>query len=378
MEVKGIVLKATGGDAAQARRGLFDWLARLGLQDAVTPVPGRAGGSMQFALRCDAFSRWMPGFDTLDLARHLHMDGGAGGEALEREILAALLGAPVPFVFPSLDELVSHVRMRQDIVQAARKTALAFETEAAERPADCWAYCESAGFTLVPGHRLEDALVKATQPEATGRLYSFSCYRATEYVILLAIARELARCNPALLCTLEEDARQRAIRSGAFHDTFLYEYGAMDAPLPPRYCVPGDRLWFRNPDERSADVAGFEGSWVFYEGGGRFSNFWKRDAPFTFDSKCLEIYHWRHGVRDGAGGADATMDEAEVARRVQRSMQDPAEVARILSRMQRLRDVRGVYAEGGCIDTSREYPRHVRPGTADIALPPCPQRVAGA
>ncbi|MBP7567852.1 MAG: hypothetical protein KA795_17765 [Burkholderiaceae bacterium] len=345
-------------------------LTHLGLRDAVAPVSQTASGARQLTLHSDALARWMPGFDTLDLAPRLGADGQAQGEALEREILVAMLGAPVPFVFPSVDELISHVRMRQDIVQAARRTALAFETEAAERPADCWVYRESSGFTLVPGHRLEDALVKATQPEATGRLYSFSCYRATEYVILLAIARELARSNQPLLGALESDARQRAIRSGAFHDTFLYEYGAMDAPLPPRYYVPGDRLWFRNPDERSADVAGFEGSWVFYEGGGRFSNFWKRDAPFTFDSKCVEIYHWRHGVREGAGGAGATMDEDEVARRVERSMQDPEEVSRILARMQRLRDSRGVYAEGGCIDTSREYPRNVRPGTADIVFPP--------
>ena len=33
-----------------------------------------------------------------------------------------------------------------------------------------------------------DALIKATQPEVSGRLYSFSCYRATEYVMLRALA----------------------------------------------------------------------------------------------------------------------------------------------------------------------------------------------
>jgi hypothetical protein len=37
--------------------------------------------------------------------------------------------------------------------------------------------------------------------------------------------------------------------------------------------------------------------------------------------------------------------------------------------MARLRDGRGVYAEGGCVDVSREFPRGVCPGTAGIVLP---------
>lgn len=364
MRVEGIHLRGDGVDATRGDGALLDRLAELGLAHAVSVRPAR------IALEPDRLDHWMPGFDTLGLARRLAVDRATQDDALEREILVAMLGAPLPFVFPRHEELVSHVRMRKDIVQSARKTALAFETEAAERPEDCWQYRESAGFTLMPGHRLEDALVKATQPETSGRMYSFSCYRATEYVILLAIVRELARSNPVLLDVLEHDARQRAIRSGAFHEAFLYEYGSMETPLPPRYYVPGDRLWFRNPDERSADIAGFEGSWVFYEGSGHFSNFWKRDAPFTLDSKCLEIYHWRHGVSEGHGDTEATMDEDEVARRVALSLRDPDECNRIQALMQRLREPKGVYVDGGCIDTSREYPRQVRPDTADIVLPP--------
>ena len=156
--------------------------------------------------------------------------------------------------------------------------------------------------------------------------------------------------------------------SGAFHDVFLHEYGSMAAPLPPKYYVPGDRLWFRNPDERSADVTGYEGSWVFYLGDGLFSNFWKRDAPFTLTAKCLEIYHWRHGVYLDAAG-QPQMDENIVAERVRASQNDPAECGRILQRMLRLRDPKGVYRQGGCIDTTREYPRCILPGSADIRLP---------
>ncbi len=156
--------------------------------------------------------------------------------------------------------------------------------------------------------------------------------------------------------------------SGQFHEVFLREYGSMSAPLPPAYYVPGDRLWFRNPDECSSDVPGYEGSWVIYLGGGLFSNFWKCSQPYTMQSKCIEIYHWRSGVfRDAEGNLQ--MDESIVEERVRATMGDTTEVERILDRMMRLRDPKGVYADGGCIDTSREYPRRVCTGTADIVLP---------
>ena len=115
-------------------------------------------------------------------------------------------------------------------------------------------------------------------------------------------------------------------------------------------------------------MTGYEGSWVFYLGSGLFSNFWKRDQPFTLTTKCLEIYHWRHGFYLDEKG-EPQMDEGIVEERVRASVNDPAEVDRILQHMLRLRDPKGVYQEGGCIDTSREYSRCVHPETADIRLP---------
>lgn len=57
---------------------------------------------------------------------------------------------------------------------------------------------------MKPGCALIDALIKATQPEVSGTLYFLSCYRATEYVILLAMAHELERSNPDLLTRLQQ------------------------------------------------------------------------------------------------------------------------------------------------------------------------------
>lgn len=369
--VSGGILIHTQGEAglATTHRDFLVFLASLEL-DRLVEVH-REDLALRFHLRPDVAQEWAPDFDTTLLSQRLNLDTGANVADLEREILAAMLVGPVAFEFPSYAEAISAIHIRRNIVQAARRTALDFHTTEAERPEDYWTYVEGKGFTILPGRSLIEGLVKATQPEVSGQLYAFSCYRATEYVILLALAQELAARNPALLQRLQRQWESRPIMSGQFHDVFLHEYGAMETPLPPKYYVPGDRLWFRNPDERSADVTGYEGSWVFYLGDGLFSNFWKRDRPFSLTTKCLEIFHWRHGAYvDGQG--ELQMDEKIVEERVRATQNDPTEVARILQRMLRLRDPKGIYQEGGCIDTSREYPRCIHPATADIRLPERP------
>ena len=367
----GIVLRQSAGSStAQA---LHTLLARLDAQELVSSVAvseGRdaAGNFLRLSLAADLAADWAPGHDTLALARKLQLTPAHRPADLVREIVLALLVAPVAAEFPSLDELVSAVHIRRNIVQAARKTTLSFHTSQAERPADCWTYKEDCGFVILPGVSLTAALAKATQPEVSGTLYAFSCYRATEYVMLLGISEELAHCHPALYHQLETLWTQRPIMSGEFHEVFLREQGTMQAPLPPHYFVPGDRVWFRNPDEASAEASGYEGSWVIYLGEGLFTNFWKQDQPYTLADKCMEIFHWRHATYLDAGG-DARMDEAKVETLVAASALDPDEAARIQARMQRYREARGVYVDGGCLDTTREFARWVNPGTTDIVLP---------
>ncbi|MFY7980861.1 MAG: hypothetical protein ACOVO4_04400 [Limnohabitans sp.] len=352
-----------------------DWAAWLGTLDLLhwsqsfIEENPEEGLQLRCTLRPDAQQQLMPDHDTLCLHRALGQhDSGLLHGALEREICVALLGSPHLFKFANLAALQSHVRVRRNMVLAARKTALAFNTEAAERPEADWHYEEATGFILNPGRPLIPALIAATQPEATGKLYDFSCYRATEYVILLGIAQELAQHHPALLADLQQLNERYAIRSGQFHDVFLIEYGSMAAPLPHRFYVPGDRLWFRNPDERSSNVEGYEGSWVIYMGGGLFSNFWQRDRPFTLESKAIEIFHWRHGaIHDKQG--KLRMDESVVEQHVAQTEQDPQARSQVLARMIRMRDPQGVYAEGGCIDSTREYPRSVTSEHCQLVLP---------
>lgn len=349
-----------------ARMG--SWLNALGLRSADADCVHCSSDAqgVRFVLRRGAVRAWAPEHSTLALCRTLGLRHDDDVD-LEREIIVAMLLAPVTVEFPSFEEFESAVRIRRLMVRAARLTALNFDTDAIERPEDCWQYNEHTGFTVRPGHCLIESLRKATQPEITGRLYAFSCYRATEYVMLLAIAQEAERANPQLRQVMQHQAERRAIQSGEFHDVYLREYGSMRAPLPARYYVPGDRIWFRNPDEHSADAKGYEGSWVIYLGDGLFSNFWKRDQPFSFVGKCVEIFHWRSGAwrdRDGV----MRMDEDEVERRCEATLSDPGELEQIMRRMMRPRAPRGTFG-GGCIDTTREFSRWIHPDTCDIALP---------
>lgn len=369
MSVGGILIRGTSiAETAAAKRKFLELATALGIErflEAPAPTDEHA---VAFRLLPELRREWTPGFDTQQLCARLGLAPQTQSADLDKEILLAMLAGPVAFEFPSHDELAASIRVRRRIAEAARRTALDFHTSKIERPTDCWTYSEDNGFTVLPGKPLIEALRKATQPEVSGEQYAFSCYRATEYVMLLGIAQELVECNPALLQRLQQQWELRAIASRQYHDVFLREYGSMDEPLPPGYYVPGERLWFRNPDERSSDVSGYEGSWVIYLGGGLFTNFWHCDRPYTLAAKCVEIYHWRDGVyRDAEGNPQ--MNETIVEEHVCATMGNPAEVERILGLMMRLRDPQGVYADGGCIDTSRECPRWLCPGTSDLILP---------
>ncbi len=363
----GLLLDSLHPDHDEA--ALRQWLADMGLHEGVVTHQIRGSSGQGIICQFDPCFRvqYLPLHDTLDLQHRWQKHRGQPA-ALELEILLAQLAAPQILSFGNLAALQSQIRVRANIVQAAQRTALAFKTQAAERPEGFWHYDEEHGFLLHRGCDLIEAIVAATQPEATGRLYDFSCYRASEYVMLLGIALELRDHHPVLYEQLEETCRVHAIRSGQFHDVFLTEYGTLQEPLPARYYVPGDRLWFRNPDARSSDIEGYEGSWVIYMGNGLFSNFWKREQPFTLESKCLEIFHWRDGALIGPDG-QLMMDEARVARAAELTRHDPTSLQTVLEGMMRLRDPQGVYAEGGCIDATREFPRGVSRQACELVLP---------
>jgi hypothetical protein len=365
----GILIRvASVTDIATTKKSFLDQAVKLGIDQSMEATDESDARAIRFRLRPAVQHELAPDWNTLQLCEKLNLHTLESRTDLEKEILLTMLSGPVTFDYPSYAELAASVRIRQNIVEAARRTALAFHTHKIERPTDYWTYSRDTGFTVLPGKSLIEALRKATQPEVSGHLYAFSCYRASEYVVLLGIAQELANSNPELLHRLQRQWESQALVSEQFQGTFLREYGSMSKPLPPKYYVPGDRLWFRNPHEPSSDVTGYEGSWVFYLGNGLFNNLWKCDKPYSMIEKCVEIYHWRSGMYKDAEG-NLQMDESIVEERSRATMSDPVDLERVLDCIMRLRDPFGVYADGGCIDTTREYPRWVCPGTSDIILP---------
>ena len=353
---------------ADLRRRMQQHLESLGLDTQGCCSADLEGHGVHFFLQPDLLACQAPGFDTLGLAALQQWNGARLDQDLQREIVWTMLASPIVQDFPSYDEFESALRIRFHLVRAAQRTSMDFKTDEVERPPDHWHYHPDTGFTLKPGKCLIEALTLATQPSRSGRRYAFSCYRATEYVMLLALAQEAQDHNPDLFDRLQRQWRTRAIMSGPFQETLLRELGSQDAPLPMYWYVPGDRVWFRNPDDASSDVYGYEGSWVVYLGGGLFTNFWQHDQPYDIASKCLEIFHWRDGVcRDAQGKLG--MDEAVVKSHVDRTRANLVQTRQVLDRMLRLRDPSGVYAHGGCMDSTREMTRWVRPGTCDIVLP---------
>ena len=107
---------------------------------------------------------------------------------------------------------------------------------------------------------------------------------------------------------------------------------------------------------------------MLYLGGGQFTNFWTADPPYTLHSKCLEMFQWRHAAYTDAAD-EVRIDESVLEQRLQALATDPTQTAQILRQMLRLRSPPGAADPGGCLDASRESPRHVWPGSADLVLP---------
>lgn len=367
---KGLCLLFDQEHQAQlAASEVSNWSVELGAQAYLNIKMGMHDGwHLVQICASEGLEALTPDYDTLDLSKRLGLDTQSHPEQLDLEIVLCLARAPVAYCFPSVQELKAAVRVRHFAVDAARRTELAFNPDGYARPEDCWVYDEGSGFLLRPGVDMVDALIKTTQPAVSGQqLYTFSCGRAAEYIVLLAIAQELKGHHPALYAKLQTQWQTRALLADDFNDAFIYEIGSLDHPLPMRFYVPGSRLWFRNPDSHSADVEGFEGSWVVYHGGGEFCNLWERAKPFSLIDKCLEIYHWRDGVYIDDDG-EIKMNEDIVRERVKQTKESAGRVSRIVERMMRYRDVRGVYQDGGCIDASRDVVRWVCPETSDLSL----------
>ena len=329
-------------------------LRSLGIDDLVDCSMSTGGDGRYLHLRANhRLLALCPDFDTANITTFLRTHQSNRDRALVSEIILAMALSPDVVYFGSEQELKSNLRMRCTVVQVASRTELNFDTSSITRPQAYWIYTKENGFLLRQGVSLADGLERALCPDVSGFTYAFSCQRASEYLILYAVVCELQKVNKTGLNDVEQQWRKRALTGDDFLFRFLGERGTRENPMPMRYYIPGDRIWFKNPDDHSSDLEGFEGSWVIYLGGGRFCNLWDRHRPYTLEEKCLEIFYWSKSTAVNDSGV-LFMNEDLVKEQVNKALNDPALSRSILEKMMVYRDPTGVYADGGCIDLSRD------------------------
>jgi hypothetical protein len=308
-----------------------------------------------------------PNADMRLLAANFGFSTTGSEHELIREIWLSKAMSPIASTFPSLDELFASIRIRRNIALIGRRTELWFSIDEDTRPGTHWKQLSEDGFSLIAGQSLSDAVELALCPDLSGQRYGFACRQASEYLMLSGLVKELADTNPQLLAAIEKRWADAPIRGESFINAFLTERGSRERPFPKHHYVPGSRIWFKNPDEYSTDVDGFEGSWVVYMGAGKFVNLWDKNEPYAIETKCLEIYHWRHCVERTPAGT-LRINEDRVKEMVDVSAADTSVMQGILNQMMEYRAPVGVYGVGGCIDLTREQARWVCPQTTNISI----------
>ena len=111
---------------AMARQSFLDQTVKLGIDQFIETSDEAQG--IRFRLRSELQREWAPAHDTLQLGEKFNLHTPTSTVDLEKEILLAMLLGPVTFEYPSYPELAAAVRIRQNLVEAARCTALSFNT----------------------------------------------------------------------------------------------------------------------------------------------------------------------------------------------------------------------------------------------------------
>ena len=334
--------------------GIRAWCDKVGVSPYVEISQEHKDGMQYIRIYAnDDLHKLCQDADTSHLALSIGLLSESSSQDMTLEIVLSMAVSPVTFDFYSLNELEANIRMRINLSGLARRAELNFDTNGISRPEAYWIHAIDNGFILKEGASLIDGIERALCPDISGEHFSFSCQRATEYLMLHSLATELSLTNPAKLKEIEQQWRKKALVADDFLNTFLLEIGSSATPFPMRCYVPGDRVWFKNPDDYSSNVKGYEGSWVIYMGGGLFTNLWNKSKPYTLETKCLEIYHWRHGVREDKLGR-LEINEDVVKESVEQTLSSNVQLQGCIDMMMKYRDPQGVYADGGCIDLTRD------------------------
>jgi hypothetical protein len=166
---------------------------------------------------------------------------------------------------------------------------------------------------------------------------------------------------------IENIYRIKTIKSKKFHEIFLDDHGNDNKPLPILYFIPGDRVYFKNPDDKSSNILGYEGSWMIYLGNNKFKNFWQKENDFSLEDKLIESYTYSICTYIDKNG-NLQMDDGMTYKKLEEIKKDKEKYNKILSRYMHYRDPYKVYKNGGSIDRTSEKVKLVHPNTSNIFI----------
>ena len=296
----------------------------------------------------------MPDYNTLDLRKKMKVYNITNNITkddddynLTVEILLCLLNAPVLFTFDSFDDFIDMIDSRKIIVKYGYLAHVKFDTgKDIKVNVDYFQYNDK-DVILLENKSLLEGIKKSIIPK--DKLYNYSCQRITEFLLLLGLL-EVNRNKP-IYQQIESIWRRKAIKSELFQDTFLYEYGTKENPIPMKYYIPGDRIWLKNPDDKSSDIVGYEGTWVVYLNDGLFCDFWKDGGDVshqhTLEDIIITIYNWRHSIIESSID-ESSIDDKFVQQLNKNINNNPNTKNNIIKSMSKY------YADGGCMDKTRD------------------------
>jgi hypothetical protein len=345
-----------------------DWLNKLNIVNIIDiheTYDTRRQHLYNISLKKKYFDILMPDYNTFGIIKNINkLNIVFNNDLLDMEIILSLLGCPVHFVYESLGELLSEISIRRNISYYASKTHVLLNTRTditIKRPEEYFKNNDT-DILLLDNKSLIDGIIYSLLPSISRNIYEFSCKRACEYIVLVSILLELKKHNKEhVIKKIESIYRTQPIKSVSFNDIFMIEYGCDTFPLPKLFYIPGDKIWFKNMDNKSSYIRGFEGKWSIYLGNGFFGDFWKTcgdvNNQFTFEDILIEIYNWRFCVKYNEN-KELYIDENEVNYRNKLCKKNEEEKNKIVSMMSKYRNK--YFLDGGAVDRTRERPRYIK------------------
>ena len=207
----------------------------------------------------------------------------------------------------NLEAFQDHVHVRQMIVAWAENLEWKFP----DGQSASWNRAYWIDGTLRPGKPLLDAM---TDFFINQEQCSVGCYTATKIVIIQGVLDYYARIKKDMvmveqikktlmrdgevLVDIEPDAMWNFLRDiKQSSQSAVGKLLTVQFDVAPYNFVPGDWVYFVNPDSETADLSGYEGSNSIYMGRARFDDFYNdNNHHYLYTEKLKEVYNWRYGV----------------------------------------------------------------------------------